>query len=216
MLNSYIEVTYKAYATSYSINKALKELNTRVLLSYDCETQSIYSLEEREEAKCLLKESNMEPSDIRLSKLVAKSSGLSYPSLVKVTHFIFGISNHESVILIAHDRKTEMIIFDWMIAYRGKLLIHNSLFDLKIVYERTDKLPNDYEDTQLLAKTFLNHTEDWKAKTGLKHLMASQYDPKWELIDTYDIQDYKDEAFLRYCAIDGAATFKLYEELRNE
>jgi hypothetical protein len=49
--------------------------------------------------------------------------------------------------------------------------------------------------------------------------MSEYYDPRWQEIESYDIQDYKNEAFLRYSAIDGAATFKLWDmlqEMRND
>ena len=39
--------------------------------------------------------------------------------------------------------------------------------------------------------------------------------PKWELIDTYDVVNFKDESFLRYCAIDAAATYKLWEDIQE-
>ena len=214
-MQTFIEVSYDYHTTAYSIRKALAELSEHTMLSYDCEAQSQYSLEEKAEAKLLLKDSidDLSPEDIRLCKLVAGSNGLSYPEIVKTTHFIFGTSESHSVILIANDMKTEQIIRDWLVAYTGKLLIHNALFDLKQVYLTTGKFPIDFEDTQLLAKTYLNHTETWKANSGLKHLMAQYYDPRWEHIETYDIVDYKDPDFLRYCAVDGAATWKLYHQL---
>ena len=214
-MQTYIDVNYKVYSTRYFISKALKDLEQHSLLSYDCETQSRYSLDEKAEAKQLLKEhiNDMDAEEVRHCKLIAKSSGLSYPTIIKTTHFIFGISESEAVVLIANSDQDELLICNWIVKYTGKLLIHNSLFDLKIVYHRTGKFPTDYEDTQLLAKSYLNHTETWKANSGLKHLMSGYYDPKWEMIDTYDVVDYKDTDFLRYCAIDGAATFKLYQQL---
>ncbi len=216
-MNSYIKVTYDAHATSYTIRKALLKLAEHKILSFDTETQSIYSLEERAEAKSLLKndQQDMSRPDIKLSKMVAKSSGLSYPEIVKVTHFIFGVSKKHSVILIAHDLKTELLIMNWVVDYEGKLIVHNFGFDGKLIYNRTGRFPKDMEDTQLLAKCLINNCDIWKAKTGLKELMGDSYNPRWTMIDTYDVQDYKEETFLRYCAIDGASTFHLWEDLQE-
>ena len=215
-MNSYIEVSYTVYSTMYTAMKALASLPD--LVSFDLETQSIYSLEERAEAKELLKNyaEDMHTEDVKLSKLVRNSSGLSHPKITKVTHFIFGLSRSEAIIIICSDPKLELSILNWVADYKGKLITHNSLFDLKLVHQRTGKFPVDFEDTQLLAKCFINDTQDWQAKTGLKHIMSSYYDPKWQLIESYDIQDYKDEAFLRYASIDGAATYYLWELLQEE
>ena len=217
-MNKHINVTYKVYANNYSIKKALDKLSNSKILSYDCETQSVYSIEEKAEAKELLKccTDELSTKDRRLSKLVAKSSGLSNPRLVKITHFLFGLSETESVILISNNYKTEVMICDWICNFEGKLLVHNSVFDISLVYSRVHRFPKDLEDTQLLAKTLVNHTQNWHSRVGLKHLMGSHFDPRWTaLVETYDIVDYKNPNFLMYCAIDAAATFKLWNQLQE-
>jgi len=153
--------------------------------------------------------------DIRLSKLVANSSGLSHPKITKVTHVIFGLSESDAIIFVVNGPKTEQMVMKWIVDYTGKLLIHNSLFDLKLVHHRTGRFPIDFEDTQLLAKCLINNTQDWHSRTGLKHLMGTHYDPRWTEIESYDIVDYKNTAFLRYSSIDGAATFKLWNDLQE-
>ena len=211
----HIQVDYKVYSTAFTIKKALKELVDHKVISFDTETQSIYSKEDKQEARELLKD-ELAPEDTKLCKLVARSSGLSNPRLIKITHFIFGTSRSSAIICIANDRKTEEMIFNWLADYKGKVIIHNSLFDLKIMYERVTRLPNDYEDTMLMLKTLINDCEDWNAKVGLKDFMGQYYDPKWTMIDTYDIEDYKDKDFLRYCAIDGASTYYAYEIIKEQ
>ncbi len=211
----HIHVNYKLYNTDFMIHKVLEELNSAPMISFDLETQSLYSLEQKAEAKDLLK-GDLSYEDTKLCKLVARSSGLSNPRLVKATHFNIAISSKEAIILIAHNRKTEELIFNWLVNFSGKTIVHNSLFDLKIMYERVGKLPIDYEDTQLLAKSLINDVDTWQAKTGLKELMGSQFNPKWTLlVETYDIVNYKDKDFLEYCAIDACATFLLWQQLQK-
>jgi len=209
----YIKTTYEVYESTFSIRKALDRLSGYNLLAFDIEAQSVYSLEERAEAKVLLKNpEELEHEDLILCKQVAESSGLSYPELIKVTHFIFGISKSHSIILISRNYQTELLIFNWIATQKHtKFIIHNALFDLKVMQHRVKELPANYEDSQLMVRTLTNHSENWKAKVGLKDLMGSYYDPKWTEIETYDIVDYKDKAFLRYSSIDGAATYKLYQ-----
>lgn len=215
-MQSYIEVKYTVYSTMYTAMKALESLPN--LISFDLEVQSIYTPEERAEAKELLKccTEDMHGEDIRLTKLVRNSSGLSHPKITKVTHFIFGISREESIIVICDDHRLELAIMNWVVNYKGKLITHNSLYDLKIVHQRTGKFPEDFEDTQLLAKCLINDTQDWQSKTGLKHIMSSYYDPRWQLFEDYDSTDYRNEAMLNYAAIDGAATYYLWEILQEQ
>ncbi len=211
-----IKVNYETYSTDFTIQKALHKLDNLPMISFDTETQSLYSLEEKAEAKELLK-SNLSYEDKKLCKLVARSSGLSNPRLIKVTHFIFGLSRSESIICIANNRKTEEMIFNWLSKYKGKVLVWNSLFDLKIMYERVNKLPIDYEDPMLLLKTLVNDVDEWNSKVGLKDFMGQYYDNKWTLlVDTYDIVDYKNKDFLHYCAIDGCATYYGWEIIQEQ
>ena len=210
----YIKVNYKVYSTDYSIMKVLKTLNDTPIISFDLETQSLYSVEQKKEAKELLKE-ELSYEDTKFCKQVANSSGLSNPRLIKATHFLFGTSKSDAIICIANTRKTEEMIFKWLSEYKGKTIVWNSLFDLKIMKNRIDKLPLDFEDPMLLLKSLINDVDDWNAKVGLKDFMGQYYDPKWTMIDTYDVTDYKDKAFLRYCAIDAAATYYGYEIIKE-
>lgn len=201
----------------YAINKVLKKLSKTSILGFDVETRSVYSKENIAEAVKLLKEPELVATDyLVFLKQVARTTGLSFPPLVKTTHFIFGLSREESVILIAPDKKTEERLWNWLVNYKGKLLIHNTGFDLKICHHRTNKFPVDFEDTQLLSKCYLNNSNSWKAKVSLKHLMSYYYDPKWSMFDDYDIKNLRDDKFLDYAAIDGAAVYYLYELLEDE
>ena len=211
-----INVKYKVLATPYSISKFLDSIEDREVITYDCETQSLYSQDEIKEAKDLLKDPDkLDHSTYVFLNQVANSDGLSNPRIVKVTHFIFGLSRDEAVVCIAYTPRTEKMIMRWLVNFKNKIVIHNATFDLKLVYNRTNKIPPNIEDTQLLAKTFINDASDFRAKTGLKELMRGYYDHRWELIETYNVVNYKDPNFIRYCAIDGAATFYLWEQLQE-
>jgi hypothetical protein len=211
-----IDVQYRVFNTMYSINKILRKLNTYPILGFDVETRSIYAQEEIVDAKKLLKHPELViPDKLILLKQIARSSGLSNPRIIRTTHFIFGLGVNDSIILVAHDAKTESAIWNWLIWYQGKLLIHNSGFDLKICYQRTGQFPKDYEDTQLLAKTYINNADVWKAKVGLKELVGDYYDPKWSLFDDYNVKNLNDKKFLDYCAIDGGAVVLLWNQLEE-
>ncbi len=210
-----IKVKYDVHSTRYGINKALEQLLCQNVMSFDVETRGVYSKEERKEALELLKQQELPLDTKQLAMLVSHNNGLSFPSLIEVTHFVFGTHQDQSTILICNDPRLELRIWNWLSTYQGLLLVHNTLFDLKIMYNRVGKLPQHYEDTALLAKCLLNDVDTWRAKVGLKDLMAEQYDPSWTLIDEYEPENLKDPKFLKYAAIDGAATFKLYNDIQQ-
>ncbi len=210
-----IKVKYDVHSTRYGINKALEQLFYQNVMSFDVETRGVYSKEERKEALELLKQQELPLDTKQLAMLVSHNNGLSFPSLIEVTHFVFGTHQDQSTILICDDPRLELRIWNWLSTYQGLLLVHNTLFDLKIMYNRVGKLPQHYEDTALLAKCLLNDVDTWRAKVGLKDLMAEQYDPSWTLIDEYEPENLKDPKFLKYAAIDGAATFKLYNDIQQ-
>lgn len=217
---STIHVNYESAATVFKATIFLDKLKSYQLLSFDVETQALYSQSEIKQAKSIVNKgtSNYSRNESKLLKQIARASGLSNPDIVKVTHFIFGISEDFSYIIIANSPYEELRVWNWLAKFPGKLLVHNCLYDLKIMYNRIGKLPQDYEDTQLMAKTLINDADDFQSRVGLKVLMQPYYDPKWTMLDDegYNITDYKKESFLRYSAIDGAATFKLYQLLLEQ
>jgi len=218
---SIIHVDYEVASTDYKINQVLKKLSSEPLIAFDIEDQSLYSQQEITEAKKQIKSQEFPlytREDQKLLKQIAKSSGLSNPRLVKVTHFNISISEDYSYILIITSPRSELRVWNWLASYQGKTVVHNATFDLKVMYNRTGELPLDYFDTQLATKCLVNDADEFKARVGLKLLMGSYYDPKWTALDEegYNITDYKKASFLNYCAIDSASTYKLYQLLQEQ
>lgn len=212
-----MEVDFIVYSSAYSIKVNLpKVLDKCKLLSFDTETRSVYKKNVREESIKYLKSTHEKDELYRQAMIVSSSSGLSYPSIVKTTHFIFGESKSFSHVVICDSEEKEMLVWKMILKYEGLLLIHNSLFDLKIMYQRLGEFPKNYVDTSLLVKCLINHVNIWKAKSGLKELMGSYYDPKWVLMNDYEPENLKDPEFIKYCAIDGAATFYLWELIKQK
>lgn len=211
-----LHVTYKVYNTPWAINERLASLADNNLMSFDIETKGLYPKEQRKEAIKLLEENNLDTYNHKLASIVANNDGLSFPSLIETTHFVFGLDKTCSIILIPPNPHMEIRIWDWLRNYRGKLLIHNTLFDLKVMYHRISDFPHDYEDTALMLKTLINDSDAWKAKVGLKEQMSDYYPPSWSMYDEYEPEDNKNPKFLEYAAIDGAATYFLYQLILQE
>jgi hypothetical protein len=210
-----IKVTYEMAASSWAIRKKLCELDDVELMAFDVETSGLYAQAQRKEAAKLL-EADMSPENHKLASVVANNSGLSFPSLTQTTHFIFGLAQDHSVVLVADTQHKEMQIWNWLCMFNGTLVIHNTLFDLKIMYHRIGKFPKHFEDTALMIKTLINNANNWQAKVGLKDVMGSHYPAAWALFDQYEPENLKNPKFLEYAAIDGAATYFLYQLLLEE
>lgn len=211
------EVSWTLYTSTYAIRNTLpKVLASRNLLSFDTETRSVYDKETRKEAADYLKEGNVKDWLYKQARVVAASTGLSFPSIVKTTHFVFGESKDTSHVIVCDSDEKEMLVWKLVAEYEGMLLVHNSLFDLKIMYQRVGCLPKNYIDTALMVKCMINHVNIWKAKTSLKELMGEYYNPKWSLMNDYEPESLKNENFIEYAATDGAATFYLWEIIQEE
>jgi len=208
-----INVEFETRITTWSIIDKLADLVDVDHMSFDIETKGLYGKEQRKEALKLL-DADLDAYTHKLVSVVANNSGLSFPSLVETTHFIFGISESTAVVLVPPNTNTEMMIWNWLCKYQGLLFIHNTLFDLKVMYHRIRCLPKRYDDTALMLKTLINHSDVWKAKIGLKDAMGSYYSPAWALFDEYEPENPRDSKFLEYAATDGAATFKLWVDIQ--
>lgn len=205
-----IKVEREVYTTPWSIKNFLTQLVDVPLMAFDTETSGLYSKAQRKEAMKLL-DTDINLYMRKLASIVANNSGLSFPALVRTTHFVFGVSTDKSIILVPDNPHCEILVWNWVRDYRGKLLIHNCLFDLKIMFHRIEDLPYDYDDTALMVKTLINNSDVWKAKIGLKDLMGEYYAPAWSVFDTYEPDDPLNASFLDYAAIDGAATYHLHK-----
>jgi hypothetical protein len=212
-----INVDYSVYASNYTIRKNLPLLLAKhSVLALDTETRSVYNKELRKEATEYLKTVNTSDLLYKQALMVEESSGLSFPSITRTTHFIFSESRSKSYVIVCNTPEIEMFIWKLIAEYDGKIIVHNALFDLKIMYERVGCFPKDFEDTSLMVKCLINHVNIWKAKVGLKELMGSYYSPRWIIMDDYEPENLKDPKFLEYAAIDGAATFYLSELIQEQ
>lgn len=211
-----IKVKIFVSSTRYMMKQYMEQIRDLPLISFDVETRSMYEPYEREEAKEFLKDNNVIDDMYRLANLVQNSSGLSHPSVIRTTHFIVGTSRDSAYVLIARSEYEEMMLWEFFSEFKGTMLVHNSLFDLRIMFNRLGKFPPNIIDTALLAKCLTNHVDIWKCKTGLKELMGAYYAPKWSKLENYEPKNLKDPDFIEYAGIDGAATFHLYELIQEE
>ncbi len=213
---SIIQVEYETFSSTWFIRKALEKLNKYPFLSFDIENAGVYSKTERKEALKYLTLGNTDMYYHKLASVVSNNSGLSHPTLINVTHFVFGISKSYSIIIITDSPQKEFMVWNWIANTYVHFYVHNTLFDFKVMHSRIGKLPRFYDDTALMVKTLINNSHVWKSKVGLKDLMDGYYDPAWALMNDYEPEDLHDKKFLNYTAIDGAATYYLHELIQKE
>jgi len=212
-------ITQVDYTFSDNLNtiiQVLTSLEKRYdIIACDFEGCSRYTNHEKAVFKRYLKiyKEQLPKEEVRQITQFIESDGLSHPSLTYITHFQVAWNDHESFVAILPTERHRRWVFRWLVKTKIKQIWHNLSFDGKHIMHHTGKLPQNFEDTEVLAKTLLNHVETYKAKTGLKELMGYKYS-NWGLSsDIFNLNNIYDETLLKYSAIDACATYALYEEI---
>lgn len=210
------KVEYTSSNNLFTIIETLNRLEKEYdVLGCDFESCSRYSDEEKEEMKEFLEknEETLDREEKRQIRQFIESDGLSHPSLTYITHFQVAWNDHESFVAILDTEQKRKTVFRWIVKTKVKQIWHNLSFDGKHIMYHTGKLPQNFEDTEVLSKTLLNHVETYKAKVGLKELMGYKYG-SWAISkDAFNLSQIYDEELIKYAATDPCACFSLYEEI---
>ena len=149
----------------------------------------------------------------------SETTGLEHPSREEITMYSFGIDDETAFVISNESKAMQDMVMNFLITTDKTILIHNFQFDGKWIRFLTGEYPKNYQDSQLLAWTYLNHAEVYKAKVGLKAL-ASEIYRDWAVAkDMFAIEYKYDEQLIRYAGIDAAATWYVwnkYTELVNK
>jgi len=185
-------------------------------IACDFETCSKWSDEEKEEMKAYLEENpEIEKEERRQIRQFIESDGLSHPSLTYVTHFSVAWSPTDSFVAILDTDLHRKRVLRWLANTNRKQIWHNFSFDGKHILHHIGKIPENYEDTEILAKTLLNHVNTLEAKVGLKHLMGWKYGDWAVSADSFNISQIYNEDLIKYAGIDPAATYALWLEMQE-
>jgi len=184
-------------------------------IACDFETASRWTIEEKAKFKELLPYST-KWNRIKLQQKIS-SDGLSHPALSIPTHLSVAWSDHDSFVIILDTDEIRSAVLHWLADTDRKQIWHNLGFDGKHIAYNTGKFPQNYEDTQILAKTLLNNVDNFKSQTGLKTLMAYKYGD-WAIAGDMDftIENIYDDRMLYYAAIDSCATYSLWEQIQDD
>ena len=209
-----IQVNYKSTTNVYTANKYLQEISKYDLFAADFEVAIRYTKQELVAFTKELSQSLPKRRKIELeSKLAA--TALDHPSHTVLTHCSIAISDNEAYVFILDNKKITDRILNFLINTPIKQIWHNASFDFRQIQYRTGKFPILYEDTQIYAKTILNHVETWKANTGLKELAGHKYGAWGISADNFTKEQMYEEHVLKYAATDSCATYWLYNSINN-
>ncbi len=206
-----IEPIVHSYSDVTEFITAIEDHNPTIV-GADFETSSKYSSAQKDEMKLQLEVTEPGSEEaIWLAQQIG-SSGLSHPSLVRITHLSISISETESFVCTI-SKDSEIAICEWLCETDIIQVWHNASFDLKLIYHRVKKFPKLFDDTQLMWYAILNHADSFQAKTGLKHLARKVYgDWGSGMKDNFNLESMHDPELIHYAGIDTCSTLFLYYE----
>lgn len=211
-----IHVEYKSTNSPYQANQFLREIAEYDTLGCDFEAASKYTEEQLEECKEVLEDDSWSKDDKILAQAILNSDALGHPSHCVLTHGIIGVSETESYVFILDNPRITNLFLNFLVTTEQTQVWHNASFDFKHIYYHTGKFPKVYEDTQILAKTLLNHVNVLKAKTGLKELAGHWYGDWGISEDNFTLAQIHDPKVIKYAAVDGCATLKLWNYMNEQ
>lgn len=208
-----IDVEYQSTSDPKTAKEWLDNLPS--VFSADFETAVRYSPEVIAEAKEKMVDSTLPRKEQIAYQAIAKSSALGHPSHCTITHCSIGISERNAYVFIIDSQDIADVVLDFLVTTEKTQVWHNYAYDGRFLRYYAGKDAINVEDTQIFAKTLINHVEVFKAATSLKDLMGAYYG-NWAISkDNFDLVHQYDEEVLKYAAIDAAATFKLWEYLND-
>ena len=207
-----INVTYKSTKSALIANQYLSEISKYPIIAADFEVATRYTPAERAAMQAELDSNPPKSRRIQLESTLA-ATALDHPSHCTITHCSVAVSDRESYVFILDNASITNLVLNFLVTTPIKQVWHRASFDFRHIYYHTGKFPLDYEDSQVFAKTLLNHVDTYKANTGLKDLGGRWYGAWAISSDSFDLSKIYDPTVLLYSAIDACCTFKLYHEL---
>lgn len=153
----------------------------------------------------------------RAIELKAKLSAtaLDHPSHTVITHCSIATSDNFAYVFILDNPQITNRVLNFLTTTKIKQVLHNASYDFRQIYFRVGKFPIDYEDTQIFAKTILNHVDVQQATTGLKELAGKWYGAWGISADNFSVAQMYEPHVLLYAATDACATLKLWYSINR-
>lgn len=206
------------YQTTADPKVAAEWLNTLPdLFAADFEAAVRYPQEDIDEAKKIVKDPdpNMSKKDLIYYQALSNASALGHPSHCTITHCSIAHNEKNAYVFIIDKQEMADVILDFLTETAKIQIWHNYCYDGRLIRYFQRKDAKNVEDTQILAKTLLNHSNILKAGTRLKDLAGHWYGDWAISADNFTLDQQYEEHVLKYAAIDACATYKLWEYLND-
>lgn len=208
-----IKVTYEATndpKRAYSLLNSLKSE-----FSADFETCTRYSEEDVKNAQALMQDSSLPKKERIFYQSIANATALGHASHCVITHCSVACSDSEAFVFIIDSQEIADTVLDFLITTDKTQIWHNYSYDGRFIQYFTSQQPKFVEDTQIFAKTLVNHVDTSKAKVNLK-LLAGHWYGDWAISpDNFTKEQQYDKEVLLYSATDACATYKLWKYLND-
>jgi len=182
--------------------------------AFDTETASILSSEEQSQLSDELSDaaipddSPLEAKAQHLALVQPLRSKLASSALVmnknQTTMYSFADSE-SSAFVISSNPATDKVVLDFLTSTNSTVVMHNALFDMRLVYNRTGKFITNFEDTQLMYATIRNNTNSFLSKVGLKELAKHIYRDWAVSKDLFGIENKFNPELIHYSGVDACA-----------
>lgn len=216
MNESIIHVTYDVARTASRAEEFIKEISKHFLFAADFEVSVKYSPLQVAEWKAQLEQLDLPKLDRVAIQSKLSATALDHPSHCTLTHCSIATSNNHSYVFLLNNRSITNTVLNFLTTTPITQVWHNASYDFRHLYYHTGKFPLNYEDSQILAKTLINHVDTFKARTGLKDLQGHKYGDWAISVDSFTVNQMYDEKVLKYAAIDAAATYDLWQYLQSQ
>lgn len=210
-----ITVNYQSTNNLLVADSWLRHLDSFPIIALDFETAIRYTPADYASFQSIIDDPSSTNLQRRAAQAKLRATALDHPSHVAITHLSAAWSDSDSYVFIIDSPKLLRRILTWLTTTTTTQIWHNSSYDFRLIYHHTNRFPLNYEDSQLLAKTILNHVETYKARTGLKELAGHWYGDWAISADNFNLSQMYEPHVLKYAAIDACATFKLYHSIRS-
>lgn len=206
-----IQVEHKSTNNALTAKKWLHSLPS--VFSADFETAVRYSPDVIEKAKEKMLNTNLPKKERIHYQSIANCSALGHPSHCTITHCSIAYSEQNAYVFIIDSQEIADVVLDFLTTTDKTQVWHNYSYDGRFIKYYTGKDVKNVEDTQIFAKTLINHVDITKAITSLKDLAQGWYGDWGITADNFTLDQQYDEKVIYYAAVDACATYKLWDYL---
>lgn len=210
-----ITVNYQSTNNLLVADSWLRHLDSFPIIACDFEAAIRYTPADYASFQAIIDDPSSTNLQRRAAQAKLRATALDHPSHIAITHLSVAWSDSDAYVFIIDSPKLLRRILTWLTTTTTTQIWHNSSYDFRLIYHHTNRFPLNYEDSQLLAKTILNHVETYKARTGLKELAGHWYGDWAISSDNFSLTQMYEPHVLKYAATDSCATFKLYHSIRS-